>query len=248
MGRKKLHDTPEELREHIRTSSKTYYETNREKILTEKKSYYLANKDKLKDRMKIYSKAHYEANREKRMAQIKSYNLANKDKMNAYYRAYGKAHYAANVDKVKARLKVYRVANVDKIKVTQKAYQVANLDKRNAYVSNRLKTNIQFKLSKRLRSRLNKALKSNKKTGSAVKDLGCTIDELKTHLESKFQSGMTWDNWSLKGWHIDHIKPLASFDLTDREQLLIACHYTNLQPLWAKDNLIKSAKIISYNV
>jgi hypothetical protein len=48
---------------------------------------------------------------------------------------------------------------------------------------------------------------------------------------------MTWDNWTTDGWHIDHIKPLASsFDLTDRKQFLEACHYTNLQPLWAKDN------------
>jgi hypothetical protein len=50
---------------------------------------------------------------------------------------------------------------------------------------------------------------------------------------------MSWDNWTTDGWHIDHIKPLASFDLTDRQQLLLACHYTNLQPLWAIDNLSK---------
>ena len=54
---------------------------------------------------------------------------------------------------------------------------------------------------------------------------------------------MTWDNWTTDGWHIDHIKPLSSFDLTDRKQLLEVCHYTNLQPLWAKDNLIKSDKL-----
>jgi hypothetical protein len=59
------------------------------------------------------------------------------------------------------------------------------------------------------------------------------------HLESKFQYGMNWDNWSFEGWHIDHIVPLASFDLTDRKQLLLACHYTNLQPLWAIDNFSK---------
>ena len=67
---------------------------------------------------------------------------------------------------------------------------------------------------------------------------------LENNLESKFQSGMTWDNWALDGWHIDHIKPLASFDLTDRNQLLEACNYTNLQPLWAKDNLSKGAKTV----
>ena len=86
---------------------------------------------------------------------------------------------------------------------------------------------------------MSRAIKTNAKAGSAVRDLGCTIPELKAHLEAQFQPGMTWDNWSLKGWHIDHIKPLTSFDLTNREQFLQACHYTNLQPLWASENLSK---------
>ena len=141
----------------------------------------------------------------------------------------------------KAYNKAYYVANVDKIKATDKAYRAANLDKIKAYQNNRLKTDIQYKLSKSLRSRLNKALQGNYKIGSAVKDLGCSIVELQMYLESKFQSGMTWDNHGFYGWHIDHIKPLASFDLTDRAQLLLACHYTNLQPLWAIDNLSKGA-------
>ena len=96
-----------------------------------------------------------------------------------------------------------------------------------------------FKLSTYLRSRLVKSLKRNTKIGSFVADLGCTIEELKQYLESKFREGMAWDNWSTHGWHIDHVIPLASFDLTDREQFLKACHYTNLQPLWAIDNLRK---------
>ena len=70
--------------------------------------------------------------------------------------------------------------------------------------------------------------------------MGCSISELKDYLESKFQVGMTWENHSQTGWHIDHIKPLSHFDLSDRDQFLQACHYTNLQPLWAKDNLSKS--------
>ena len=68
--------------------------------------------------------------------------------------------------------------------------------------------------------------------------------QLKEHIEKQFVDGMSWDNWALDGWHIDHIKPLASFDLTDRQQLLEACHYTNLQPLWAKDYLSKSDNIL----
>jgi len=63
------------------------------------------------------------------------------------------------------------------------------------------------------------------------------------HIEAQFKSGMTWENWSRTGWHLDHIKPLSSFDLSDRAQFLEACHYTNYQPLWAKDNLIKGKKV-----
>ena len=108
---------------------------------------------------------------------------------------------------------------------------------------------IQGKLKERLRSRIRSSVKNfvknGQKAGSAVTDLGCTIEDLKLHLESLFQEGMSWENWSMYGWHIDHIIPLASFNLENREDLLKACHYTNLQPLWAKDNLSKGKKEIS---
>ncbi len=103
-----------------------------------------------------------------------------------------------------------------------------------------MRNNPYYKLKKRLRDRFRKALKNNYKSGSAVKDLGCSIEQFKIYLESKFQPGMIWDNYG--EWHIDHIKPISKFDLTDRNQLLITCNYTNLQPLWAKDNRIKVAK------
>lgn len=109
---------------------------------------------------------------------------------------------------------------------------------------NRLKrqSDPNFMLADRLRSRLYCAIKGNFKAGSAVSDLGCSIEFLKEHLESMFQDGMSWDNQG--EWHIDHIIPLASFDLQDREQFLKACHYTNLQPLWAEDNLRKGDKCL----
>jgi hypothetical protein len=106
----------------------------------------------------------------------------------------------------------------------------------------RRKVDVQFRLRQNLRARLRTALKRGLKVGSAVQDLGCTIPELQVHLEAQFQPGMTWENNTLYGWHVDHVRPLTSFDLTDRNQLLQACHYTNLQPLWAKDNLSKGAK------
>lgn len=105
-------------------------------------------------------------------------------------------------------------------------------------------TDISFKLKHQLRARLRTAIKRNYKAGSAIRDLGCSIEELKTYLESKFLTGMDWDNHTISGWHIDHIIPLSSFDLSDPNQLKKACHYTNLQPLWAQDNLSKGSSLV----
>lgn len=114
-----------------------------------------------------------------------------------------------------------------------------NRTKLTAYIRNRKHEDIHFKLACSLRNRLWSAIKNDQKRGSAVKDLGCSISELKTYLESKFQKGMNWNNWTNDGWHIDHIKPLSKFDLSNREQFLEACNYTNLQPLWSTENLTK---------
>jgi hypothetical protein len=91
-----------------------------------------------------------------------------------------------------------------------------------------------------LRSRLINALKGKRSAKAALLYLGCTLEDLRQHLESLFKPGMTWENHG--SWHIDHIRPLASFDLTKEENLYKACHYTNLQPLWAKENLKKGSK------
>jgi len=89
---------------------------------------------------------------------------------------------------------------------------------------------------------LYRALKEGYKAGSAVDDLGCSIDEFKLHIEAQWQPEMSWSNHATDGWHIDHIVPLDSFDLTDPMQLKKACHYTNLQPLWWLANVQKSNK------
>ena len=125
--------------------------------------------------------------------------------------------------------------NKDKIILAKKKWKENNSNHNKI----RYKNDIQYKIRSVLRSRLNIALKNNQKTGSAIKDLGCNIKDFKKYIECKWQSGMTWDNWSKDGWHLDHIVPLSSFDLSDREQLKKACHYSNLQPMWAKDNLSK---------
>ena len=120
--------------------------------------------------------------------------------------------------------------------------------KKHERAKERMKTDTMFRIQRALRSRLNRALRGNYKCGSAIRDLGCSISEFKKYLESLWQKGMSWDNYGRDGWHIDHIKPLSAFDLTDRKQIKKACHYVNLQPLWAKDNLSKSNKLTWLNL
>lgn len=99
------------------------------------------------------------------------------------------------------------------------------------------------KLAATLRARVREALRWSgaQKSEKTMALIGCTITELKAHLESQFLPGMSWSNWTTDGWHIDHIRPCASFDLTDPEQQKTCFHYSNLQPLWALDNLRKAA-------
>jgi hypothetical protein len=94
------------------------------------------------------------------------------------------------------------------------------------------------------RIRIWHALKGIGKHISTMELLGCTIEELRAHLEAQFQDGMSWDNRGYYGWHIDHIRPCASFDLTVPEQQKECFNYRNLQPLWARDNMSKRARVI----
>lgn len=112
---------------------------------------------------------------------------------------------------------------------------------RREYENSQRKENIYFKLRSYLRIRLCSAIRNNAKSGSAVRDLGCSIASFKQWIEQQFKPGMSWSNWG--SWHLDHKRPLKSFDLTDREQFLLAAHYTNYQPLWAEENLRKSSRI-----
>lgn len=142
--------------------------------------------------------------------------------------------------------KEYRKQNSSIIALKKKVYQARRKDEVNSYYRKYhelKKIDPMYLLPKKIRGRINKALRNGYKVGSAVEDLGCSIEFLISYLESKFQNGMTWENYGVHGWHIDHIIPLSSFDLTDLNQFKQAVHYTNLQPLWAKDNMTKGAKI-----
>jgi hypothetical protein len=131
----------------------------------------------------------------------------------------------------------------------EKSYVERNSDKVRAtklkYTNARRHDDPLFKLAHALRRRLTSAIKRGQKSGSAVDDLGCSVEEFKLYIESKFQPGMTWENYTYHGWHLDHIVPLSAFDLSSPEEFKRACHYTNIQPLWKLANLSKSDKILA---
>jgi len=116
------------------------------------------------------------------------------------------------------------------------------IERSKRYIKRRTLRDPLFRLRSNLRTRLRVAIKNNQKMGSAVRDLGCSIVELKVYLESKFTEGMSWSNYGNRKnqWSIDHIIAITKFDLSTRAELLKAVHYTNLQPLWQHDNVRKS--------
>lgn len=145
--------------------------------------------------------------------------------------------------KIKDRMSKYFQNHKEEYKARSEKLKQKNPNYSANYMRNKRHNDMNFKIIGNLRSRLNMAIKNNWKNGSAISDLGCSIDELKIHLERQFKTGMTWENYGKFGWHIDHILPLSKFDLSDREQLLKICNYRNLQPMWCQENLSKGAKL-----
>ena len=136
--------------------------------------------------------------------------------------------------------------DLEKQKARHRKYGRLNRKKRTAYERNRIKYDTQYKLTRNLRSRIRAAIKNNQKTGSPIKDLGCSISEFKLYIESLWQTNMSWNNYGFgEGkWVIDHIIPLSKVNLSNREEFLKACHYSNLQPMWFEVNSKKGAKIV----
>ncbi len=213
-----------ENKETIKESKKKYYEENNVQIKEKNRKY----KDENKERIKEARKKYYEENKEKIKEKGKKYRDENKEKIKEKSKKY--------TEENKEKIKKYRDENKEKIK-----------EKNNKYIKKRLLIDNEFKLRIRLRNRINSSLKTNrgKKTFDSMTLIGCTIEEAREHLEKQFKEGMSWENHGYNGWHIDHIIPCASFDLTDPEQQKKCFHYTNLQPLWASENLSKGSKILT---
>lgn len=192
---------------------------------------------KNKERCRVY----YQKHKAELTAAMKKYRQENREMLMLAKRKYRREH----PELVAIAMKKSYQKNREKRLAYRKQYVQKNKEARNIYQREKRNTDPQFQLALSLRVRLNAAIKNNQKVGSAVRDLGCTIPEFKFYIEGQFKDGMSWDNWGLVGdvWHIDHTIPLSFFDLTDREQFLKAVHYSNLAPMWAKENISKGAKV-----
>ena len=183
---------------------------------------------------KEYYKEYHKENKDK----IKEYYKENKDKIIERHKEY----YKENKNKIKEHRKEYYKENKDKINKCQKEYYKENKDKiierQNEYVKNRRLSDPLYKMKSNLRTRTYKAFKHKgySKNTKTQEMLGVDWEIAKKHIERQFTKGMNWSNQG--DWHIDHIIPLSSANT--EESLKKLCHYTNLQPLWEVDNLIKS--------
>lgn len=209
--------------------------------------YYKRKKEKLAADPE-YRKGHLEGKRkynskvkEKHLQYCREWNKRNPDKRHDQYLRYKSKH----PEKVKESSRLSSIKRKEKGKAyyqKNKKYFQAKAQKRQ---NERMKTDVQYKLTCSLRRRLNTALKLKgaRKSKRTFELLGCTPSDLKLHLESQFKLGMTWENYGRDGWHIDHIIPCASFNLKDEFQQKVCFHWTNLQPMWAKENICKSDKV-----
>lgn len=199
---------------------KEYYQENKEEIKKSVKQYQMTNRDKIKE----YKEQYYKKNKDEISNKKKTHYYENRERINERNRQY----YSENKDKIKEQKTQYRKANL--CRITKQKTQYAN---------ERRKTDISYRILENCRSRLKNVIRrqGESKSTTSMELIGCTVEQLLEHLENQFTEGMTWDNYG--EWHIDHIRPCSSFDITDEQQQRECFHYTNLQPLWAIDNLIK---------
>ena len=204
------------------------------------KRYYQINKE----RIKIRNKKWYQMNFEKMQVYRKKWRKIHAKEFKIYIKKYNKENYAY----IQNRVKKYNQKHAKEISLQKRNYYQRNKGKINLrnkeWKYKQLKTNINYYLQNLLRLRILKVLKrqSLKKVERTHNLLGITIPKARQCLEFQFKPGMTWRNHG--EWHIDHIKPLSSFDLTNSEEQKKAFHYTNLQPLWAGENMKKHTKIL----
>lgn len=221
--------------------NKKYRIKNKEILNEYDKTYYLKNKEKKKER----EKKRYLNNKEKIKKRVGEYYLKNKNKIKERDVKY----YANNKEKILEYKKEYRHKNSERIK----EYRLTHKENLRIYYNNKLANDELYRLSKNIRGLIRDSLKRRgyRKTSKTQNILGCTFEEFKIYLESKFEPWMNWSNYGNwngnpneinTSWDIDHIIPMSS--ATTEEEVIKLNHYTNLQPLCSYVNrYVKSGKI-----
>lgn len=205
---------------------------------------------------KEQSKRYRERNREKIMARLLKWQKDNPEKVSAYkekwrlgnmdkVRAAQKRRYADNPEKYIATVRRYQKRHAKRVAVQKRRYQINNREAirnaRNKWQARKM-SDLQFRIKKILRGRTGSAIKAvdgAKKCAKTTEMLGCSIEDFRIYLESKFEVGMSWDNYG-KIWQVDHIMPCAIFDLTKPEHQRRCFHFSNMQPLLTEENLRKN--------
>jgi len=200
---------------------KQYAIKNKEKIALKNKEYREKNRDAIRSRDRDYDKNHRDLRRlSKRNSRLKHKTKRLKEN------------------------REYYILNRERLKDYQRQYRKLHPHAKNIYHKKRCKLDLGYKILCNLRKRVNTFLnlKKIKKCNTTSILLGCDLITLKEHLESQFKEGMSWDTYGRFGWHVDHKRPCASYDLRDPKQQEECFHYTNLQPLWWDENIKKGAK------
>ena len=206
-----------------------------------------------------YAKKKYIEKKEERLSKAKEYAQKNKESKAEYdkrYREQNKLKIAEykkqwaneNAEQIAERMRIYRQENAEKLSIEKSEYAKNNRPKINktqsAYIKQRCAKDPLFKLAKNTRKMVSRYM-IGEKSKRTQEIIGCSYEELKTHIEKQFTDGMTWENYGADGWHIDHIKPLAM--ASSEEEIIASNHYSNLQPMWALDNLKKGATFEGVN-
>lgn len=232
---------------YIKTKSKDGYRPNcKECCIKYSKVYNTENKEKISEKKKIYHKLienkrkqYYIENKEEISEKQKIYNIENKEKISKKKKIYRlenlevlkykhKKYYENNKNEYIENVKNYYENNKDKVKKYQKQYNIENKEKINKSKRNYYEKNIHFFIWRKLLKRTLKQF-NNKKTDSTYNILGYSSIELKNHIEKQFTDNMNWSNYG--EWHIDHIRPVSTFDKTTHPSIVNAL--SNLRPMWA---------------
>jgi hypothetical protein len=195
------------------------------------KEYSQKNKESLIQKAKIWQ----QENKEKRKVTKQKWIDKNPD----YHKQYRDKYYIDNPNYNKTQY----WKDPEKRREASKQFRLNNPTHNQEYQKEKCRTDINFRLTRNLRSRMKYALNNNAKANKTIHILGCSIPFLKDYLQSKFLPTMTWENYG-RYWHIDHIIPCSSFNLSKKEEQEKCFHYTNLQPLFAVTQTINGITYI----